>query len=177
MNSFIDYSPVITAISSYTSKIIVTIRHEKTSSVSVNTSTIQLPSEFSLSEFSTQLSSPGLPVTTFSNHTLSLHRGFMLARSLMLMMEAIYSSETLAAFHQATWCYIPEDRTLSRLMNWKWAGIAQLVQWQAVGWTTGVRFLAGARDFLLLYSVQTGYGAHLASYPIGMGGGGLLPQE
>jgi hypothetical protein len=123
-----------------------------------------------------QLNSLGLSVTTFSNHALSLHRGFMLACSLMLMLEAIYSSETLAAFHQSTWCYIPEGGTLSRFINWKWAGIAQLVQWQAAGWTTGVRFLAGARDISLLYSVQTGYGAHLASYPVGTGGG-LLPQE
>jgi hypothetical protein len=34
----------------------------------------------------------------------------------------------------------------------------------ATGWTTGVRFRAGERDFPLLYSVQTGAGAHPASY-------------
>jgi hypothetical protein len=35
----------------------------------------------------------------------------------------------------------------------------------ATGWTTGVRFPAGARDFNLLCNVQTGSGAHPASYP------------
>jgi hypothetical protein len=33
-----------------------------------------------------------------------------------------------------------------------------------------VRFLAGARDLYLLHSVQTGSGAHPASYPMGTGG-------
>jgi hypothetical protein len=32
---------------------------------------------------------------------------------------------------------------------------------------TGVRFLAGSRDFSLLHSVQTASGAHPASYPMG----------
>jgi hypothetical protein len=40
----------------------------------------------------------------------------------------------------------------------------------ATGWTTGVRFPAGARDFSLLHRVQTGSGAHPASYTIGTGG-------
>jgi hypothetical protein len=39
-----------------------------------------------------------------------------------------------------------------------------------MGWTAGVRFLAGARYFSLLHSVQTGSGAHPASYPIGSRG-------
>jgi hypothetical protein len=34
-------------------------------------------------------------------------------------------------------------------------------------WTAGVRFPAGASDFSLLHSVQTGPGAHPASYPMG----------
>jgi hypothetical protein len=34
--------------------------------------------------------------------------------------------------------------------------IAQSVCWQAMGWMARVRFPAGARDFSLLYSVQTG---------------------
>jgi hypothetical protein len=42
------------------------------------------------------------------------------------------------------------------------------------GWTTGVRFPAGARDFSLSYCVQTGSGAHPACYP--MGTGGPLPE-
>jgi hypothetical protein len=38
------------------------------------------------------------------------------------------------------------------------------------GWMTGVRFPTGERDFSLLHSVQTGSGAHPASYPMGTGG-------
>jgi hypothetical protein len=37
------------------------------------------------------------------------------------------------------------------------------------GWTTGVPFQAGARDFSLPYVVQTGSGAHAASYPMRTG--------
>jgi hypothetical protein len=40
----------------------------------------------------------------------------------------------------------------------------------ATGWTAGVRFRAGARDFSLLHSVQTCSGVHLASYTMGSGG-------
>jgi hypothetical protein len=39
----------------------------------------------------------------------------------------------------------------------------------ATGWTTGVRCLAGVRDFSLLHSVQTGSGDP-ASYRMGTGG-------
>jgi hypothetical protein len=39
-----------------------------------------------------------------------------------------------------------------------------------VSWTVGVRFPAGASDFSLLHSVQTGSGAHPYSYPIGTAG-------
>jgi hypothetical protein len=35
---------------------------------------------------------------------------------------------------------------------------------------TEIRFPAGARDFSLFHSIQTGFGAHPASYPIGTGG-------
>jgi hypothetical protein len=38
-----------------------------------------------------------------------------------------------------------------------------------MGWTPGVRFLGGARDFSLLHSVQTGSRAHPVSYPVGTG--------
>jgi hypothetical protein len=38
-----------------------------------------------------------------------------------------------------------------------------------MGWT-GIRFLAGAGDFSLLHVIQTGSGAHPASYPVGTGG-------
>jgi hypothetical protein len=41
---------------------------------------------------------------------------------------------------------------------------------RAKGWTAVVRFPAGARDFSLLPSIQTGCGTHLASYPTGIGG-------
>jgi hypothetical protein len=37
-------------------------------------------------------------------------------------------------------------------------------------WTAGVRLPAGSRDFFLLHSVQTGSGAHPASYPMGTRG-------
>jgi hypothetical protein len=39
-----------------------------------------------------------------------------------------------------------------------------------MGWTAKVQFLARARDFSLLHSVQTSSGAHPASYPVGVGG-------
>jgi hypothetical protein len=38
-----------------------------------------------------------------------------------------------------------------------------------MGWMAGVQFLV-MQDFSLLHSVQTDYGAHPASYPIGPGG-------
>jgi hypothetical protein len=37
-----------------------------------------------------------------------------------------------------------------------------------------VRFLAGSRDFSVLYSFQTGFGANPAFCPMGTGGGGLF---
>jgi hypothetical protein len=49
----------------------------------------------------------------------------------------------------------------------KRAGIDRYVYRPAKAWTTGVRFQTRARDFCLLYKVQTGSGAHQASYPIG----------
>jgi hypothetical protein len=39
-----------------------------------------------------------------------------------------------------------------------------------MGLTAGIRFPAEARDFSLLYNVQTNSGAHPASYPMGIGG-------
>jgi hypothetical protein len=36
-----------------------------------------------------------------------------------------------------------------------------------MGWTTGVRFRAGARDFSLLHIAQTDSGTYPASYPVG----------
>jgi hypothetical protein len=45
----------------------------------------------------------------------------------------------------------------------------------ATGWTAGVRFQAGERDFSFLHSVQTGPGAHPASYTMGIGS--LFPRE
>jgi hypothetical protein len=38
-----------------------------------------------------------------------------------------------------------------------------------MGWTAGVQFPVGARDFSLLHSVQTNAGAHPASYPMRIG--------
>jgi hypothetical protein len=43
----------------------------------------------------------------------------------------------------------------------------------SVGWTTGVLFPAGKRDFSLPHSVETGSGAHPASYL--MSNGGSIP--
>jgi hypothetical protein len=34
----------------------------------------------------------------------------------------------------------------------------------------GVRFPAGGKELFLLYSIQTGSGAHPVSYPMGTGG-------
>jgi hypothetical protein len=39
-----------------------------------------------------------------------------------------------------------------------------------MGWKAGVKFLAGTRDFSVLYSIKTGSKAHPASYPMGTGG-------
>jgi hypothetical protein len=39
-----------------------------------------------------------------------------------------------------------------------------------MGWAAGVRFLARVKDLSLTHSVQTGYGAHPAFYPINTGG-------
>jgi hypothetical protein len=40
----------------------------------------------------------------------------------------------------------------------------------ATGWTTGVRFPVGAENFSIHHRVQTGSGAHPASYPMGTRG-------
>jgi hypothetical protein len=37
----------------------------------------------------------------------------------------------------------------------------------AMGWTGGVPFLAQAREFSILHSIQTGSGAHQTSYLMG----------
>jgi hypothetical protein len=49
------------------------------------------------------------------------------------------------------------------------AGIAQLVQRRAKGWTARVRF-PEVHGFSLIHSVQTASGDHPASYPMGTGG-------
>jgi hypothetical protein len=41
---------------------------------------------------------------------------------------------------------------------------------RATSWTDGFLFPAGARDFSLFHNVQTGSGAHPASYPVGTRG-------
>jgi hypothetical protein len=40
---------------------------------------------------------------------------------------------------------------------------------ETMSWTGGVQFLAGARHFSVLHSIQTGSKAHPASYPKGIG--------
>jgi hypothetical protein len=44
-----------------------------------------------------------------------------------------------------------------------------------MGWTTGIRYPAVAKDISVLHSVKTYSGAHLASYPIGTGA--VSPEE
>jgi hypothetical protein len=44
-----------------------------------------------------------------------LHRGFSLAYSLTMKMEATYSSETSVDFHLTTRRYVPQDRILPTL--------------------------------------------------------------
>jgi hypothetical protein len=52
------------------------------------------------------------------------------------------------------------------------AGVSQSVQQLATGWTTeGLKFESRhGQQFCPLHVVQTGSGAHPASYPIGTGG-------
>jgi hypothetical protein len=50
------------------------------------------------------------------------------------------------------------------------AGVAQSVQCLTTDWTTGVRSRTEAEDFSSSLCVQTGSGAHPASYPVGTGG-------
>jgi hypothetical protein len=52
---------------------------------------------------------------------------------------------------------------------------AQSVWRPALGWTAGVLFLVGTRDFSLHTRVQTGYEVHLASYVLGTGN--FLPGD
>jgi hypothetical protein len=53
---------------------------------------------------------------------------------------------------------------------WNMSRVVQLVKQWATDWKAGVLFLEGARDFSQLHSVQTGSGAHTASYPMGIRG-------
>jgi hypothetical protein len=48
--------------------------------------------------------------------------------------------------------------------------VAQAVQCLTMGWTTGLRSPTGAGNFSSSPCVQTGSGAHPASYPMGTGG-------
>jgi hypothetical protein len=54
-----------------------------------------------------------------------------------------------------------------RLSRKPGAELAQSVRRWATDRIAGVQFQAGEKDFSLFRSVQTGYGAHLASYPMG----------
>jgi hypothetical protein len=45
--------------------------------------------------------------------------------------------------------------------------MAQSIWQWATSWTAGVRFPVETRDFSLLHCIQTGYGAHPVSYPMG----------
>jgi hypothetical protein len=50
---------------------------------------------------------------------------------------------------------------------WRYSSTPQSVYEPATGWTARVRFSARARAFSLLHSIQTGSGAHRASYQMG----------
>jgi hypothetical protein len=50
------------------------------------------------------------------------------------------------------------------------AGVAQSVQWLTTDLTTGVQSPTEAEDFSSSLCVQTGFGAHPASCPMGTGG-------
>jgi hypothetical protein len=50
------------------------------------------------------------------------------------------------------------------------AAVAQAVQCLTMGWTIGVRSLTGAEDFSSSPCIQTGSGAHPASWPMDTGG-------
>jgi hypothetical protein len=50
------------------------------------------------------------------------------------------------------------------------AAVVQAVQCLTTGYTIGVRSPTGAEDFSSSLCVQTGSGAHPASYPMGTGG-------
>jgi hypothetical protein len=49
-------------------------------------------------------------------------------------------------------------------------GVTQSVQCLTTGWTTEVRSPTHAEDFSSNLCVQTGFGAHPASFPMGPGG-------
>jgi hypothetical protein len=68
----------------------------------------------------------------------------------------------VADFHHLLHYYL----TITEYYYYYYYGVgkAQSVKHQAAGWMVWVQFLARARDFSLLHSVQTGSGAHPASY-------------
>jgi hypothetical protein len=64
-------------------------------------------------------------------------------------------------------CYfIPLTSKYSPQHPVSFPGIALSVQRRDTGWTSGDRLPAEATNFSLVYSVQTGSGAHRASYPM-----------
>jgi hypothetical protein len=83
-------------------------------------------------------------------------------RVLALWLLILFLTVRWEEFNLLTCNYRPGEPYLGFLY-----GIAQSVQRHGTCWTAGVRFLAGARDFSLLHSVQTGSGAHPASCPMG----------
>jgi hypothetical protein len=59
---------------------------------------------------------------------------------------------------------------LSELLAVYMSRVSSSVQCLTNDWTTGIRSPAGAKDFSSSLCVQTGSGAHPASYPKGTGG-------
>jgi hypothetical protein len=93
-------------------------------------------------------------------------------------MEAIIPFQTAVNFYQTSWLHISEDfifnshcleDQISQIQNTIICLFINCSHLWVKGWTAGVRFQAGARDFSLLHRVQTCSGAHPAYYPMGTG--------
>jgi hypothetical protein len=93
-----------------------------------------------------------------------------------LKIEVTYSSETLVDFQRNKQHYTLEDKTLSPFYFFKVHKSAVMSWDSSVIIATSyrldgrVRFLAAAREFSQLDSVQTNSGTYPASHPMGTGG-------
>jgi hypothetical protein len=99
------------------------------------------------------------------NHELvtSLQRRFVIQSSLLVLI--LFKSKLIIWQHPL----------LMNLSKTSFKVIAQEIQCLTTGWTTGVRSPTGAKDFSSSLCVQTGSGAHPASYPMGTERGKARP--